>query len=89
MINVLEASLEPVGRSLNREAALKLLEIKAPPLLQERIDVLAERCGEGVASDEELSEYDAMIQAANVIAILQAEARRVLSDPPAGLTSDL
>ena len=79
MVNLLEASLEPVGRSLNPEAALKLLELKAPSLLQERIDALADRCGEGVASDEELSEYDSMIHAANVIAILQAEARRVLS----------
>jgi hypothetical protein len=78
MVSVLESSLESVGRSLNSEAALKLLELKAPPLLQQRIDVLADRCGEGVASDEELSEYDSMIQAANVIAILQAEARRVL-----------
>jgi hypothetical protein len=79
MVNVLEASLEPVGRSLNSEAARKLLELQAPTLLQERIDALADRCGEGVASEEELSEYDAMIHAANVIAILQAEARRVLS----------
>jgi hypothetical protein len=79
MVNVLEASLEPVGRSLNREAARKLLDLKAPSELQERMDALADRCGEGVASDEELSEYDSMIHAANVIAILQAEARRVLS----------
>lgn len=79
MVSVLESSLESVGRSLNSEAALKLLELKAPPLLQQRMDALADRCGEGVASDEELSEYDSMIQAANVIAILQAEARRVLS----------
>mgnify|MGYP003490905971 CR=1 FL=1 len=78
MVSVVESSLESVGRSLNSEAALKLLELKAPPLLQQRMDVLADRCGEGVASDEELSEYDSMIQAANVIAILQAEARRVL-----------
>jgi hypothetical protein len=79
MVNLLEASLEAVGRSLNQEAALKLLELKASPILQERIDALADRCGEGVASDEELSEYDSMIHAANVIAILQAEARRVLA----------
>lgn len=79
MVSVLESSLEPVGRSLNPEAALKLLELNASPLLQQRMDVLADRCGEGVASDEELSEYDSMIHAANVIAILQAEARRVIS----------
>lgn len=79
MVSVLETSLEPVGRSLNSEAALKLLELKASVALQERMDVLADRCGEGLASGEELSEYDSMIHAANVIAILQAEARRVLS----------
>lgn len=78
MVNILESSLGSVGRSLNSEAALKLLELKAPLLLQQRMDTLADRCGEGTASDEELSEYDSMIQAANLIAILQAEARRVL-----------
>jgi len=79
MVTLLETSLAPVGHSLNSEAAQKLLELKAPSSLQERIDDLADRCGEGLASDEELSEYDSMIHAANVIAILQAEARRVLS----------
>jgi hypothetical protein len=43
------------------------------------MDVLADRCGEGIASGEELSEYDSLIHAANVIAVLQMEARRVLS----------
>jgi len=81
MVNLLETSLLPVGRSLNAEAALKLLELRAPIHLQERMDDLADRCGEGSATDEELCEYDSMITAANVIAILQAEARRVLSYP--------
>ena len=79
MVSLLETSLEPVGQSLNPEAALKLLALKASPELQERMDVLADRCGEGIASGEELSEYDSLIHAANVIAILQTEARRVLS----------
>ena len=81
MVSMLEMSLEPVGQSLNSEAALKLLELKASAALQERIDALADRCGEGIASGEELSEYDSLIHAANVIAILKAEARRVLALP--------
>jgi len=79
MVSLLETSLEPVGQSLNPEAALKLLNLRASAALQERMDVLADRCGEGIASGEELSEYDSLIHAANVIAILQTEARRVLS----------
>jgi hypothetical protein len=56
------------------------MDLKASAALQLRIDALADRCGEGLATDEELSEYDSMITAANVIAILQAEARRALAN---------
>ena len=76
--NVLETSLGPVSRSLNATAAKKLLDLRAPELLQQRMDELASLCSEGAASGEELSEYDAMITASNVIGILQAEARNLL-----------
>lgn len=79
--NLLESTLEPVSRSLNPEAAGKLLGLKASAALQRRMDELAERCGEGLASGDELAEYDSMIQAGNLLAILQADARMLLSKP--------
>ncbi len=76
--NVLEASLEPVSRSLNADAARKLLKLRAPVAMERRINELATRCNEGAASSQELAEYDAMINASNLIGILQAEARNLL-----------
>ena len=77
-VGILEVSLEPVTRSLNAAAVEKLVSLRASDELQERMDELACRCNEGLASGEELAEYDVMIAAANVIAILQAEARQRL-----------
>lgn len=76
--NVLETSLEPVSRSLNADAARKLLKLRAPDAMARRIDELAILCNEGAASSLELAEYDAMINASNLIGILQAEARNLL-----------
>jgi len=79
--NLLESSIEPVSRSLNAEAASELLKLKASAALQQRMEELAERCGEGLATGDELAEYDAMIQVGNLIAILQADSRKLLSRP--------
>jgi len=74
----LQASLKPVSRSLNATAARKLLKLRASSALEKRIDELATLCNQGLASGEQLAEYDTLIQTGNVIAILQAEARRLL-----------
>lgn len=81
---VLETSLGSVSRSLNAGAARKLLALRANDALQQRIDELGALCNEGTASGEELAEYDAMIGAANLIGILQAQARKRLANKANG-----
>ena len=43
------------------------------------MEELARRCTEGELTPEEKAEYDALVSANNVIAILQAKARAVLA----------
>jgi hypothetical protein len=74
---LLDGILDPVTRCLTPEAAQKLVELRANSDLQKRMDELAEKAGEGQLSDEERAEYAAYISAANVIAVLQAKARRL------------
>ena len=43
---------------------------------QERVDVLAERANEGTLTEQERAEYKALIDAADLVAILKRQARR-------------
>ncbi len=72
---VLERLLEPVTASLNEEAALKLVGLRADNELQDRVDVLARKCNEGKLTSAERAEYERYVLAGDLLAILQAKAR--------------
>ena len=76
---VLERLLDPVCRSLNVEAAQKLVHLKADSKTQARVDELARKCNEGELTQAERSEYEQYVTVGNLIAILQAKARLLLS----------
>jgi hypothetical protein len=76
---VFEKLLEPVGRSLNPEAAEKLLQLRVDAKTQSRIDKLARRCNEGKLTDAEKAEYETWVWAIDFVAILQMKARKLLS----------
>ena len=48
--------------------------------LQRRIEQLAERVNEGEHTAEEQAEYEGYVRANKFVAILQAKARKLLSD---------
>ncbi len=79
---VLERLLEPVSRSLNIEAARKLVRLKADAKTQARVDELARKCNEGELTPKERLQYERYLTAGNVIAILQAKARLLLGKHP-------
>ena len=76
---VFERLLEPVSRSLNADAAKKLVGLKADAKVQARVAELARKCNEGELTPDELAEYDRCIAFADFIAILQAKARLLLA----------
>ena len=61
------------------ELARELVELRATPEVQERVDALAEKCNEGQLSPEERAEYESYVQAIHLIGILQRKARRFLA----------
>ena len=71
--------LDPVGASLNDEAARKLLGLKADTKAQARVARLARKCNEGELTAMERAEYETYVLAGDVVAILQAQARHRLS----------
>jgi hypothetical protein len=76
---VLERMLKPITRSLNTDAAKKLVRLRADAKVQARVAQLAHKCNEGVLTPEEMAEYDRYIAFADFIAILQAKARLLLA----------
>ncbi len=75
----IERLLAPVSESLNVEAARKLIRLKADRATQARVDALAHKANEGDLTDAEHAEYQCLVTAGNVIAILQAQARLMLA----------
>ncbi|HVS37103.1 MAG TPA: hypothetical protein VMS17_16195 [Gemmataceae bacterium] len=76
---VLERLLDPVCSSLNEEAVRKLIGLRADAKAQARVDELARKCNEGDLTPEERAEYESYVLAGDVIAILQAKVRLLLS----------
>lgn len=71
--------LEPVVDAFTPELANTLVGLKPDPELQARVDELAEKATEGTLSSEEDAEYKSIIQAADVVSIIQSKARRYLA----------
>lgn len=76
--NPLDSLLEPFSHCLDAESAQRVNEFRVAPEVQARIDHLAELANQGSLSPEELSEYEAFINAADFIAILKLKAKRHL-----------
>ena len=71
--------LEPLSQSLSAEAAEELLGFRIDPAVQARIDELADRCNEGLLTEDERAEYESYVEGIGLINLLMAKARRVLS----------
>jgi hypothetical protein len=77
--SILDRMLGPVGNSMSPEFAQELVDLRADPQDQARIDELAEKCNEGMLTDDERNEYERYVQAIHLIGVLQRKARRVLT----------
>jgi hypothetical protein len=77
---VFERVLAAVGKCLDRQSAEALIQVRADQQMQERIEELADKSTEGMLTPEERDEYEALVRVGNFVAILQAKARRLLSE---------
>ncbi len=76
---ILDKMLQPATDEMPPEFARKLLSLRADTELQSRIEELRSKANMGnISSDEEL-EYKEFVEAVDIISLLQAKARRILS----------
>jgi hypothetical protein len=73
-----ERLLSPLAATLDEAALQSLVQYRADQQAQERIDELAEKCNDGTLTRAEEREYESLAQTATMLAILQAEARKLL-----------
>ena len=59
--------------------AQRILAIEIDPILRARIEELASKANEGLLLSQEREEYAALIEAGDLLAILKAKARRIIS----------
>lgn len=75
---VLDRLLNPIRDTLTPEVARAIVDLRADPAIQAMIEDYGERRHEGLLAPGELEQYEAMVNATNLIAVLQAKARSVL-----------
>jgi hypothetical protein len=71
--------LDPVARCLTVDVARRLVELQVDPETQARIDELAGKANDGMLFASEKAEYEGYVEAIDVVSILQAKARKVLT----------
>jgi hypothetical protein len=75
---VLDRVLDPFTDCLTPQVAKRIVDLRAEPEAQARLDELADKANEGQLSPEEQAEYDKYREAFHFITILQTKARSLL-----------
>lgn len=75
VVSGLDGLLDPLSRCLDTESARRIVDFRIDAPIQERIDALAQQANEGILTDPERSEYEALVNAADFISILKLKAR--------------
>jgi hypothetical protein len=75
----LDGLLDPLSLCFDADSARRLIEFKIDPAIQARVDELAKRANEGLLSDDERADYEAFINAADLISILKLKAEHRLA----------
>ena len=69
---VLDELWDPVGRCLTRDVAKSIAQVRAPKLVQQKLEQFAEKSTEGTRTPEEQTEYETYVRSINVIGTCDA-----------------
>lgn len=70
--------LDPVSDCLTPEVARRIVNLKASPKLQSRVDELADKANEGTLNAADRAEYEQYVRFSQFITLLQIKARNRL-----------
>lgn len=72
--------IAPIGRCLTPAAAKEILSVRADKPASRRLEALAAKCDKGALTPEESAEYRLFVEVGDLVALLQARARRYLAE---------
>lgn len=72
--------IAPIGRCLTPAAAKKILSLRPDAPASRRLEALATKCDRGTLTPEERAEYHLFVEVGDLVALLQAKARRYLAE---------
>lgn len=75
---ILNELIEPVSECFTPEVAERIVQLRASPATQQRLDELAEKSNDGTLTVEEHKQYADYVRTINFISVLQAKARKML-----------
>lgn len=78
-VSSLDRLFDPVNGCLTPEVARRIVDWRPEEQLRRRIEELGRKADEGTLTPEEDAEYREYIDEGDVIALLQAKARRLLA----------
>ncbi|HJZ89305.1 MAG TPA: hypothetical protein VKE40_00435 [Gemmataceae bacterium] len=81
-VPILDRLIAPLGECLNPESARRLLDLKADPKVQARVEYLAARSTDGSLTPDERDEYRTYVSFGTFVAILKSQARQLLANTP-------
>ena len=76
---LLGRAIAPIGRCLTPAAARQILSLRADKRTRRRLEQLAAKSDRGTLSPEERAEYQLFVEVGDLVALLQAKARRYLA----------
>jgi methyl coenzyme M reductase beta subunit len=76
--SALDRFLDPVAACFTPQVAERIAGLRLDPDLVARIEFLAEKANEGTLTAEEDDEYKDYVEGGDMLALLQAKARRFL-----------
>lgn len=77
--SVLDEVLDPLAECFTPDVARRIVAISLAPRQQARIDELAAKANEGQLNDSERADYEAYIEALDLLGIVKAKARLSLA----------
>jgi hypothetical protein len=76
--SAIDRFLDPVTACFTPQVAERIVGLQLDPSLTARIEYLARKANEGLLTPEEDEEYKDYVEGGDMLALLQAKARRVL-----------
>jgi hypothetical protein len=77
---VLEKILDPLTNALTPDLARKIVDLRADAEIQALIDNLGDKANEGTLTEAERRQYEIYVRAGTLVSILQAKARKLISN---------